>query len=248
MLYGEKQDGARSIRPSLMPDNPIAHWRTGGAEPTKLPRGRHHLTREEVAASQKGRIMRAALEELGEKGAGPMTMAEVAKRAGVSKKAFYEHFEGLEPCVVEAMQTLNVVAGSEMARAAGEADSSEPFARVRTVVAELLDSAAGEPVLTSALLAPGFGLQRPDAPAWRFYHEVRSKMLMAWYDDERNRTPDLPETTFLLGSAAFTAFESTILISLIEGTQEDLPARTDEITNMIVGILSNGWAQYPPAK
>jgi AcrR family transcriptional regulator len=231
----------------LMIQNPIGYWRTGGVEPPILPRGRHDLTREEVAASQKGRVMRAALHELGLRGANPMTVGAVVDRAHVSKTVFYEHFEGLAECVAEALQTLNIVAGSEMAKAAESADRSQPFGRVRAVMVELIESAKDEPILTTALLAPGFGLDEPGSTAWLFYEEVRSKMLMAWYHDERERTPDLPETTLDRARAAFAAFEFVILTALASGTADELVGRTDEVINLVVGILSNGGAAYLPS-
>ncbi|MEI6446781.1 MAG: helix-turn-helix domain-containing protein [Actinomycetes bacterium] len=230
-----------------MPNNPLGYWRTGGVEPPTLPRGRHHLTREEVAASQKGRVMRAALHELGSKGANPMTVGAIVERAHVSKKVFYDHFEGLAECVNESLMTLNIVAGSEMAKAADAADSSEPFGKVRAVLGELIESARDEPILTTALLFPGFGLDEPGAKAWLFYEEVRSKMLMAWYDDERERAPDLPETTLDRSRAAFAAFEFAILTALASDTADDLVTRADEVVGLVVAILSNGGAQYPAA-
>jgi len=230
-----------------MLENPIGYWRTGGTEAEPLPSGRHHLTREQVAASQKGRIMRAALHELGLRGANPMTISAVVQRARVAKKVFYDHFEGLAECVAEALLTLNVVAGTEMAKAAEAADRSQPFGRVRAVLVELIESAEDEPILTTALLAPGFGLEEPGAKAWLFYQEVRSKMLMAWYDDERERTPSLPTTSLDRSRAAFAAFEYAILTALASGTAEDLVARADEVVDLVVGILSNGGASFEPS-
>ena len=231
-----------------MSDNPIAYWRSGGVEPAALHSGRHDLSREQVLASQRGRIMRGALYELGSRGANAMTVASVVAHARVSKKTFYETFDGLDDCVREAIQTLNIVAGGEMARAASEADSSQPFGRLRAVSLELLESARDEPVLTAGLLAPGFGLETPGAGDWALYGEIRSKMLMAWYDDERNRTPDLPETTLPRAMAAFAAFEYALLRSLAVGKQDELPAQADEIISLIIAILSNGRAEYhPPA-
>ncbi len=227
-----------------MPNNPIPYWRTGGFEPQALISGRHDLSREEVLASQRGRIMRGALYELGSRGANPMTVASVVAHAKVSKKTFYETFDGLDECVREAVQTLNVVAGGEMARAAREADPSQLFGRLHAVSLELLESARDEPILTTGLLAPGFGLETPGAGEWALYGEIRSKMLIAWYDDERNRTADLPETTLPRAMAAFAAFEYSILRSLAAGKQDELPAQVEDIVNLIVGILSNGGVEY----
>jgi AcrR family transcriptional regulator len=69
--------------------------------PTELPRGPHSLSREEVAASQRARLM-AALTELAESGYAAVTIGELARRASVSRGAFYEHFAGKESCLLAA--------------------------------------------------------------------------------------------------------------------------------------------------
>ena len=222
-----------------MPDTMIGLWRGGESAVERLPRGRHDLSREEVLASQKGRIMRSALHELAATGAHSMKISDVVAGARVSKRTFYAHFDSMEECMAQALQTLNVVAGTEMARAADDADPSEPFGRLRAVVTELLESAAEEPVLTTALLGTGYVLERPSAEAWLLYGEVRAKMLKSWYDDERNRTPSLPQATLTTAFAAFAAFEYAILRDLAAGKGSKLPARAGEITDLLVGILSS---------
>ena len=70
------------------------------ATSARLPRGPHTLTREEVAANQQARMMSAMIELVGEQGYGPTTVAQVTARAGVSRKAFYEHFANKEECII----------------------------------------------------------------------------------------------------------------------------------------------------
>lgn len=190
--------------------------------------------------------MRAALLELGSRGAGAMTVGGLVERAKVSKKTFYENFEGLDTCIAESMQTLNIVVGTEMAKAAEAADSSQPFARLKAVVAELLAAAIDEPIVATALLASGFGLEEPNARSWLEFDEIRTKLVMSWYEDERNRTPDLPPTTFDQANASFAALEYAVLRTLVAGQQGDLTTQVDKLVSLLVNILSGGQASYRP--
>jgi AcrR family transcriptional regulator len=173
-----------------------------------------------------------------------MTVGGLVERAKVSKKTFYENFEGLDSCIAESLQTLNIVVGSEMARAAEAADSTQPFARLRAVVADLLKAAVDEPIVATALLASGFGLEEQNAKAWLDFDDIRTKLVMSWYEDERNRTPDLPTTTFAQANAAFAALEYAVLRLLVVGEQGDLSTQVDELTALLVNILSAGGASY----
>jgi AcrR family transcriptional regulator len=58
----------------------------------RLPSGRHDLSRAEVAASQRERILDATAEIVAEKGLAALTIPEIASRANVSHETFYEMF------------------------------------------------------------------------------------------------------------------------------------------------------------
>jgi hypothetical protein len=61
-----------------------------------LPHGRHRLSREEVAASQRQRLLAAVTALVAERGYANLTITEVARRARVAPNRFYEHFSGRE--------------------------------------------------------------------------------------------------------------------------------------------------------
>lgn len=67
-----------------------------------LPRGPHALTREEVAASQRARLIASFTELLAECGFAAVTLRELAKRASVSRGTFYEQFADKEACLLAA--------------------------------------------------------------------------------------------------------------------------------------------------
>jgi AcrR family transcriptional regulator len=68
----------------------------------RLPRGRHALTRSEVGASQRARLLRAMTDEVAERGYAATTATGVYQRAGVSSRAFYENFTDVRDCFLAA--------------------------------------------------------------------------------------------------------------------------------------------------
>src|ERR1700676_4290834 len=69
----------------------------------RLPRGRHGLPREQVLASQRGRCLAAIAEAVAEHGFARATVADVIRRAGVSRETFYEQFADKEDCFLAAL-------------------------------------------------------------------------------------------------------------------------------------------------
>ena len=69
-----------------------------------LPRGRHSLSREQVAGSQRRRLLRAMTDEVGERGYVGTSAARVYGRARVSSRAFYEQFNDKEHCFLAAYE------------------------------------------------------------------------------------------------------------------------------------------------
>ena len=67
-----------------------------------LPRGRHGLTRAEVAADQRERMFHALAAAMTERGYVATPVAEIIKRAGVSRETFYQHFGSKQECFIAA--------------------------------------------------------------------------------------------------------------------------------------------------
>src|SRR5579875_630056 len=77
--------------------------RSGPAATRPLPRGRHRLSRDEVLASQRGRMLAGVAEAVAEKGYNRVSVADVISRAGVSRETFYEQFTDKEDCFLRAL-------------------------------------------------------------------------------------------------------------------------------------------------
>jgi AcrR family transcriptional regulator len=72
-------------------------------EATPLPRGRHGLAREDVTSAQRARIFSALVHSVAERGYGSTPVAEILRRAGVSRETFYQLFSSKQDCFMECL-------------------------------------------------------------------------------------------------------------------------------------------------
>jgi AcrR family transcriptional regulator len=82
-----------------------------------LPKGPHSLSREQVAGSQRQRLMGAMIDAVGEQGYTKTTVAQVIARAGVSRKAFYQQFPNKQACLLDTYDALAVEGVARVTRA-----------------------------------------------------------------------------------------------------------------------------------
>ncbi|MGB2710495.1 MAG: helix-turn-helix domain-containing protein, partial [Conexibacter sp.] len=73
---------------------------------TPLPSGRHGLPRAYVLASQRSRLIDAAVRVAGSDCYAAMTVTAVIAGAGVSRRTFYEFFEDREACFLAVLDSV----------------------------------------------------------------------------------------------------------------------------------------------
>jgi AcrR family transcriptional regulator len=88
-----------------------------------LPRHRHDLSREQVRASQRGRIVLATADVSASEDYADATVLAIAKRAGVSRKTFYELFADKEDALLAAYDGLDYLIEQTIHAAADSASS-----------------------------------------------------------------------------------------------------------------------------
>lgn len=115
-----------------MAEDPRGTDRDGPARPPRgpLPRGPHSLTRAEVSANQRRRMIEATIDVVAEKGYAELTVADVIARAGVSRRAFYEHFANREDCFLAAYDSVMAESEAALRRAFTISDDLEASVQV----------------------------------------------------------------------------------------------------------------------
>ena len=107
-----------------------------------LPRGRHGLTAEEVAAHQRERIVAAIATTVAGHGFGGVTVEKIIADAGVSRSTFYSHFRDKEEAVYIAYE---LIFERFFAALSDVCDGSEWPVRVSNGIGSALTFAVGSP-------------------------------------------------------------------------------------------------------
>jgi len=170
-------------------------------ELNRLPSGRHRLTREDVVASQRGRLIEAMVEVVAEKGYGPVTVADVVEGASVSRRTFYEQFAGKEECFLAAYDAGVEYALARLAEAAEGLETDDWRARTESDIATYLRVLSDESAFAWALHVEVLGagpaaLERRAQIFAMFAERTRRAHKLARGADDR--LPELPDEAFLL--------------------------------------------------
>lgn len=104
----------------------------------RLPPGPHGLSPELVARNQRERLIAAMAEVCGERGYADSSVAEVAKRAGVSTASFYRQFKDRKECLLVSFEELFARLLEEIERACVGEETSVERARAATATAAAL--------------------------------------------------------------------------------------------------------------
>lgn len=108
----------------------------------RLPPGPHGIPPELVARNQRERLIAAMAEVCAEKGYAGTTVADVARRAGVSTASFYRQFKGRQECMLASFEELSERLSEEVERACG--GEGGPAEQVRTAIRTAATLLAGD--------------------------------------------------------------------------------------------------------
>ncbi|GEE00976.1 hypothetical protein nbrc107696_14220 [Gordonia spumicola] len=166
--------------------------------PPRLPRGPHGMTRDEVAAVQRERLMIAYTELVAADGYHSVGVRDVVARSSMSRTAFYDAFDNLDACADAAYQRFITVLVSTMIERLRATDVSH---EVPTVILAYLEALQYDLVVARA-----FQLEFDAAgPASRSRRREALTFVATVLRDEHRRIaeqdddlePDLPTSVFL---------------------------------------------------
>jgi AcrR family transcriptional regulator len=188
-----------------------------------LPGGHHGLSREQVAESQRERLLAGLAHAVATHGYKAATITEIVKAASVSSRAFYENFESKEECFLAAFDA--VIAHLEELIAAAVRPVPDWPGRMIAALRTALDFFAAEPELARLCLVEPFTASPPIAT--RFRNVVVSAIpYLQPGRAERAEAAALPEST-----------EDSILGGLIALTARSILAGNDDSLEQLLPDL-----------
>jgi AcrR family transcriptional regulator len=204
-----------------------------------LPRGRNRLPAPDVQASQRERLLRAAVAAVAQKGYPAVTVADIVRRAKVSRAAFYVHFRSREDCFMAATRRggrllLEYVKEAASAVPADAPDEEALRAGCRAFLRFLADEPAFARVFYIDMPAAGpDAVERLQTAGFR-YAEINAK----WHGRARVRHPDWPVVPEEAYQALAGATAELIRSRVSAGKTDSLPELEDTLVALHLAVLA----------
>lgn len=208
------------------------------SELERLPRGRHGLSRDEVAGQQRIRILAATVDVVAERGYPDTRVVDIIERAGISRKTFYELYESKEEVFLAA---FDVAAGMllKVTNDGYESAPEEPWAaRVRLGLANFLGIIAERPnaakfCIVEVLAAGQKAIDRRDAVMREFTGYI-----------DRGREESAVELPAMTSLALIGGVYELLYSEILHGATAHLPARLPDLVHWVVHpFLGDEWAE-----
>lgn len=211
----------------------------------RLPHGRHQLTRDAVLNSQRGRMLEAIATAVAGQGYAATTVADVIAVAGVSRRTFYEQFDGKEECFLAAFDTGIGFLLSEMAQATrGVGPWTERLrAGVRMMLAVLANDPAFTRIGTIEIGAAGPAALERRAQMMRVFAGQYRRL----HADARAADPGVPELDRRLFAALAGGVIELVVVEVAAGRTAKLPALEPVLLEFLVTALAGSRAVASPA-
>ncbi|RZU49175.1 TetR family transcriptional regulator [Krasilnikovia cinnamomea] len=193
----------------------------------RLPRGRHDLTREFVARTQRDRLIDAMARTVAERGYTAAPLSDVCAAAGVSTRAFYEHFADKQACFLAAFEI-----GAELLQTAVAAAYAQPATwprRIHRGLDTLLRTLAAEPAFTALAVVEVLA-------AGTRARTRRREMLhgyLAYFADAPRRA-GRPPVSRGVTEAAVAGVYGVIYDHVCTGRVGELPDRLPDLTYLVL--------------
>lgn len=204
--------------------------------PVSLPRGPHGLTREEVATSQRNRLMLAFVELVAEHGYNEVTIKDIVTAAGTAKGAFYENFSDKEDCFAKtfdmgATQIMDAIVSAVRA-------VEDPAQRINVGTRAYLQTLIDSPALVQVFLIESFGAGGDLTDRWISHLELLSAAIVEWRRESREAHPELQKLNDNQVLTAISGVNQMAWIHAKRNGVESLPAFADELVAITLALLA----------
>lgn len=187
------------------------------------------MSKEELGALQREKILEAAIQVFAKRGYQPTTVENIVNAAGIGVGGFYAHFDGKDDCLLQAYARI-VDEGRERIRAAVPAGASWPQ-QLCAVLAEFLRLIVAEPTKARVALVEA---QTGGKEAMRSFGETQEEAIALlavgrahWAID-----PEPPET---FEGATVSGLVWLLQQRINRGELDGLEGLHGEIAAMILG-------------
>jgi AcrR family transcriptional regulator len=195
----------------------------------RLPRGRHRLTRAQVADVQRARMMTAMADAMTERGYVGTTVGDVLARAGVSRETFYQQFSSKLDCFMSAFDAAAALLFARVRKATAAPGAGSPLDDFDAVFTAYLDSLIAEPAYARLFLVE-VNAAGPEAIERRA--EVQAQVVdtvvqVLAVDDERGR---------FACRVLVAAISTMVVVPLVRGDLDALRELREPVLDLVAHV------------
>jgi AcrR family transcriptional regulator len=202
--------------------------------PDRLPRHAHGLPRDAVARSQRARILRAVAASVAANGYAETSVADVIRRAGVSRSTFYELYAGKEDAFLGAYAGIELVHARLLETSKAE---TEPHVMLRAAVRAQLSLLAAEPDFTWMFFVEAVAAGPRILARRRQATEDFLDVLTTMVEHARRHDPRVPAADRTRLLAFVGAARELIATHLLDAEASSLPGLEDAIVDVGTALL-----------
>lgn len=204
-----------------------------------LPRGRSRLPLRAVRASQRERLLRSVIASVADIGYAEVTVADIVRRAKVSRAAFYDHFTDKEDCFLAATREgrllmVDRVVAAGRALPAGVPDEEIMRATCRAFLGFLADEPAFARVFYIDMPAAGPRAVERLEVAGRLFADLNCR----WHQRARERHPEWPAVPYEAFLALSGATTELVRSMVRAGRTDALPDLEDTLVSLHLAVLA----------
>jgi AcrR family transcriptional regulator len=200
--------------------------------------GPRRLRREEVASSQRARLLRAMAEVAAEKGYANTVVADVIARAGVSRRTFYELFRDKQDCFLAAYAETVDLLSSDVVAAVTE---SPPDATTADVLDRILSAYLGllasEPLLAKTYLVEVYAAGPEAIAKRRAFLDRFTELILALHAELARRGEPVGELDPFDAEALVAAISMLVTTRVAAGEAEALPELRERLRQFLLDHL-----------
>lgn len=201
-----------------------------------LPRRPRISVREELRASQRGRLICAVADAVAAKGYAAASVADIIAIAGVSRRTFYEHFHDKEACFLASYDTGARAIYSAMV------DAAEGFERWQDVLDAVLSTwlafLDADLAFTRAYMIEFWAAGDAARERWKERRDRTAALLEALHQQARAEDPTVLPVSDVLVAAVVGGINRVVISHVLSEDKSPLSSLKPELIRFVAMTLA----------
>jgi AcrR family transcriptional regulator len=204
--------------------------------PEVLPRRPRTSVREELRASQRGRLICGIADAVAANGYAATTVADITHHAGVSRKTFYEHFADKEECFLAAYDHGAAAIYQAMVAAVDPAQGWEQT--LEAVFSTWLAFLESDLAFTRAYMIEFWAAGDGARERWKQRRDRTAGLLRRLHEQVRQEDPSVVVASDTLIAAVVGGVNRVVISHVLSGAAEPLTSLAPELLRFIKMTLA----------